>query len=115
MFVPNTRAQWLRKGRRSITGKETFSAPRLLPLSVVSLKGTTASSSVRADSSASRGAAEQSEAAARFLVPVQYAVARGDVVRIDGMAIEITSVQPRRDVFGKLDHYELAGDIRADA
>lgn len=115
MFIPNARAYWLKKAaKRSITGKETFLAPRLIPISVVSLKDSTAASSVRADSSASRGAADEHIAAAKILVPPQFILSRGDVIRIGSSAIEITGVTPRWDVFGKLDHQEIDGDIRAD-
>lgn len=115
MFIPNTRGYWQKKAaKRSIMGKEMFSAPRLLPLSIVTLKDGVMPTSVRADSSASHGAAEQMEAAAVFLVPPLFALAIGDVVRIGATLIEVTGLQRRNDIFGKLDHLQVAGDIRAD-
>lgn len=114
MFNPNNRAFWMKKAsKRTITGGESFSARRVLPCSVVFLKDTSASTTVRADSSASRGAAEEHQASAKILVPPQYAIARGDVVEIEGVLIEIVTIQPRRDTFGKIDHQEVDGNIRA--
>lgn len=115
MFIPNTRAYWLKKAdKRTLTGKDSFSAPRLIPLSIVSIKDTSAPTSVRADSSGSRGAAEQHEAAAKVLIPPQFAIQRGDVLRIADMKVQITTIEPRRDIFGKLDHNEVDCEIHAD-
>lgn len=114
MFIPNTRAYWYKKNaRRTITGKETFGAARLIPIGIVHIKDTTVPTTVRADSSASRGAAEEHDASAKILVPPQFPVTRGDVLKVDSSLIEITSIEPRRDVFGHVDHLEVAGDIRA--
>lgn len=113
MFTPNARAYWQQKSpKRTLTGKETFLPPRVLPISIVTLKDGVMPTSVRADSSASRGSAEQTQAAAVFLSPPQFQIALGDIVKIGSTIIEVTGIQPRNDVFGKLDHFQVAGDIR---
>ncbi|SFJ50755.1 hypothetical protein SAMN03159338_1603 [Sphingomonas sp. NFR04] len=115
MFVPNARAEWLKKAaKRSITGKESFFAPQPIAISVVDLKDTSAHTSVRADSSASRGAAEQHEATAKILAGKQFDVKCGDLLRVYGYTLEVSIVQPRADVMGRLDHLELDCHIRAD-
>lgn len=115
MFVPNTSCQWLKKAPvRSLTGKETFASPRPLPCSIVRLDLSRVPTTVRADSSASRGAAEQMTAAAVILVPPHTKISHGDVLRIQGVAIEVSGMQPRLDVSGQRDHIELTGDIRAE-
>lgn len=114
-FRPNTVASLLRKNaKRDIHGKETFQAPVPLPCSVVILAERVIESSVRADSSASRGAADQEVLQTKILIPAHIAVKKGDVIRVLGRIVEIASVQPRNDVFGRLHHQEIGGNIKGD-
>lgn len=115
MFRPNTVAQLLRKdAKRNIHGKESYQSPVPLPCAVVKLTEGVVESSVRADSTASRGAAEQEVLQAKILIPVHVAVKRGDVIRVQGRLVEIASIQPRDDVFGRPHHQEIGGNVKGD-
>ena len=115
MFTPNATAVWLKKeARRTLTGGEIFEAPRPIALAIVELADSSTRTTVRADSSASRGAADQRVSAAKLLIAPAFEVRIGDVIVIDGISLEITSVHPRRDIFGKLDHREILCDARPD-
>jgi hypothetical protein len=115
MFTPNATAVWLKKApRRTLTGGEIFEAPRPIAIGIVELADAAAPTTVRADSSASRGAADQRISDAKILIPPAFAISIGDVLKVDGINLEIASVQPRRSVFGKLDHREVLCNARPD-
>lgn len=114
MFIPNTKAQLRRRGPRDVFGKEIFATPVEIPCAVVQLKEGVMESSVRADSSASRGAAEELMVQSKILIPNNVTVKKGDVLEIYGIFIEVMSSHPRINVLGDLDHYELTGTIRRE-
>jgi hypothetical protein len=62
---------------------------------------------VRADSSGSRGAADELDIEAIFLVPGTTAMKVDDMVEIDGLKFEVRGVQTRRGVDGLIDHLEI--------
>lgn len=114
-FRPNTSAMLLRKrAKRDIHGKESFDLPTLIAIAVVHLADKVEETSVRADSSASRGAGEQSTLQAKILVGPKVKVTSGDVLQVMGRLVEISSVHQRNDIFGRLDHLELGGNIKGD-
>lgn len=83
-------------------------------MSVVHLNLMSQDSSVRADSSASRGAADELVSEAKFLFTKMADIAIDDLVEIDGIKVEVSAVMPRYNVRGKLDHYEVDGRIWRD-
>lgn len=113
MFTPNARAKLFRKNaKRDIFGNETFQPGVLMLCGIVNLATIVEATTVRADNSASRGAAEQAIAQAKILVPAKTKVTEGDVFELYGFTVEVTSVQPRVNTRGKLDHLELMGKMR---
>ncbi|CAO3459770.1 hypothetical protein [Azospirillum argentinense] len=66
-----------------------------------------AKTSVRTDSSASRGTAEEIVPAIRLLFPTLYPIRIGDRVRLFGALVEASSVQPRLAVSGEHDHNQV--------
>lgn len=115
MFIPNTSAKLLRKAaKRDIHGRESFAPAVPIRISIVSLADSVETSSVRADSTASRGAADQEVLGAKLLVPAHVKLKNGDVIEVLGRQVEIASVQPRVDVLGKLDHQEVGGNLKGD-
>ena len=64
-------------------------------------------SSVRADTSASRGNAREFQALAKFLVPPTSKASIDDILEWNGDALRISGKMPRYDLRGRLDHYEL--------
>lgn len=114
MFRPNTTATLLRKTGRDIHGREKFGAPVPLPCAVVSLAEKVVQSSVRADSSGSRGSAEIETLQGNILIPPTVTITEGDVIKILGRIMEVDSIEPRNDVFGRLHHQEVRGNIKGD-
>lgn len=114
-FTPNQAGILLRKlERRDIHGREFFAHGEPLALSVVRLSEMVEETSVRADSSASRGAGDMEILQAKLLVGPMVKIKKGDVVKFRGILIEIESVHERFDVFGKPHHLELGGNIKGD-
>jgi hypothetical protein len=115
MFIPNTNAVLLRKAaKRDIHGRESYGPAIPIRVSVVSLAEAVVESSVRADSTASRGAADQAVLQAKLLVLPDILLGRGDVIQVLGRNVEIASIQPRVDVLGSHDHNEVGGNIKGD-
>lgn len=113
-FRPNTTASLLRKAGRNIHGRQSYSAPVPLPCAVVSLDERVVQTSVRADSTASRGAAEEEVLQAVILIPAKTEIAEGDVIKILGRNIEVEGIEPRLDIFGQLDHQQIRGNIKGN-
>jgi hypothetical protein len=115
MFRPNIVAKLHRRlDRRSAFGKDIFVPAVSITLAIVSLGTTVTESSVRADSAASRGAAEITQLQAKLLLPAHASVKKGDVIEVQGHLVEVIGVAPRNNVMGRLDHYEITGNLKAE-
>jgi len=66
---------------------------------------------VRADSSASRGAASEEVLNAFLLMTKNTQVQIDDVVEVTGIKIRVMRKFPRHSLKGVLDHYEIGGTI----
>lgn len=111
MFNPNNTCV-LRKATATldVRGERTYLPPkRGVPCAVVSLDLLIDKTSVRADSSGSRGRAEEQQGDALLLFPTYVTIANLDIVEVDGVTLEVISVFPRRNVLGQLDHFEVKG------
>lgn len=74
---------------------------------IVRFNTTALKTSVRADSSASRGISEEETFDAVILLPLHINVAFDNVVEIQGEKLKVKSIHKRYDVHGKPDHYEV--------
>lgn len=97
-------------------GRDIYGSPQLGPArpalcSIVRFEIGADKTSVRTDSSASRGNAEEATAAVRLLFPPLYRVTTGTVVEMLGARVEIISVHPRHAVSGELDHYQVDAQV----
>lgn len=113
MFRPNLRGLIYRKEGYDIYGQESYSSPQWVGCAVVNLANLVEQTSVRADSTASRGAAEDEVINAKILVPANTQVAEGDKFRVVGFTVEISSVMPRINTQGVTDHLELRAKRKA--
>jgi hypothetical protein len=100
---------------RKVTGRDTYGQgtlgdPIAEKCMVVKNKHTDRHTTVRADSSASRGYADEYTTENRFLVAVNTQIEHDDQIAIAGLLIKVKVRHPRYDVFGKLDHYEIEGE-----
>lgn len=108
MFRPNTFCFVSKRTGFDEWGREQHGDRQRVPCSVVRLQDSRVKSSVRADSSASRGRAREVEADAIVLLPPTLDVEIGDLVEIVGMTLEVNGKHPRLDIMGRHDHNEVS-------
>ncbi|SER25963.1 hypothetical protein SAMN05216548_1148 [Faunimonas pinastri] len=107
MFIPNNTGRLSRKIGMTIKAEARFSIPETVDCGVVSLANTDQKTSVRSDSSASRGSAQETVSDAKILFPATVTIIAGDRFEIAGFTLKVITVQPRYSVLGILDHYEV--------
>lgn len=107
MFVPNRTCIIRRQtGTFDRYGQATFAPAVSIRFALVRFDTKAEDTTVRADSSATRGNIKEFHASGRILVEKRYMVSTGDLVVFDGKVFRIKEVEPRYNVLGKLDHYE---------
>lgn len=106
MFRPNSKGMLYRKTGRDVHGHPAYGAGVECPFAPVNLNIKALKTTVRADSSASRGSADETVSVARILIVPFVVPNRGDRFDFDDMSFEIVSTHGRRSVSGELDHYE---------
>lgn len=114
MFSPNQTGMLYRQAARDVHGRVAFGAAYDCPFAVVNMLVSGQKTSVRADSSASRGAADEIAAQrAKILLPAYADPVIGDKFnfRLD---FRIISVHPRYSVSGALDHWECDLEVMAN-
>jgi hypothetical protein len=112
MFQPNLVGTLKRLTGRDVHSRETWSDPIDCPFGPVNLDVGSQKTSVRSDSSASRGAADEiATMNAKILIAPFVQVAIGDRFEFDGMIFKITTKHTRRSVTGVVDHFECAMEI----
>jgi hypothetical protein len=112
MFQPNLVGKLARLAGRDVHNRATYTAPTDCPFGAVNLDVGAQKTSVRADSSASRGSADEIAAMrAKILVPSWIAIAIGDKFEFDGMTFQIANRHTRRSVTGAIDHIECDMEI----
>lgn len=111
MFVPNNTCRlWKATTTLDIRGERSYLSPvDNIACAVVSLDLLIDKTSVRADSSGSRGRAEEEQGDGLILFPTYVSIDENDIIEVDGAVLEIISVFPRRSVLGVLDHFEVKG------
>lgn len=102
----NVEARLSRQLGNNFAGEPEFGVGTRVMVGVVHLIRQVAKTSVRTDSSASRGNAEEQKATAKILFLPADKPRLGDRVEILGHFLRVQSLEPRIDTFGKLDHYE---------
>lgn len=107
MFTPNLVGKLFRASGYDNYGRPGFSDSFVqCPFASVTLKKVAQKTSVRADSSASRGAADEIVSNARILVPAYIVIEIGDEFEFDGNRFRVMTKHVRRSVFGRVDHIE---------
>ena len=107
ILFPNTPATHQRQTGYDMYGQPQWSAPVAIRIGVVRLSAGMQKTSVRADSSASRGRAEEDVADGVVLITPDVQIGNGDRLVIEGTSYEVISVFPRRDIPGVLRHFEV--------
>lgn len=107
MFTPNLRGSVRRMIARDVHARAVFGEPVVAEFAIVNLRLQSAPTTVRADSSASRGAADELLAEnTRIMFSSVTEVEIGDAFDFEGKSYRISAVFRRRSVFGRLDHIE---------
>lgn len=113
MFTPN-----LVGYVESISGFDIYGAPQVGPMrkiqfAQVNMRRKAGKTTVRADSSASRGAADEIRTdLGRILVARHERIEIGDIFTFDGDSYDVVSRHVRRSVTGEIDHYECDLEVR---
>jgi hypothetical protein len=107
LFKPNQRCQLRKQLGHNAYGEERLGEPSTLKCTVVRISSGGQKSSVRADSSATRGAAEEIVSDAKILFEKNATIGVNDQVSIAGVLLRVISVEPRWDIRGNLDHLEV--------
>lgn len=108
MFRPNqTCIINISSGKTDVYGQPLPSRRTKERCAVVKLELTNLQTSVRTDSSASRGNAMELVANAILLFPKSTIANIDDVIEIAGAKLKIVSKHPRYSVTGDLDHFEI--------
>tara|TARA_R110000851_G_scaffold59347_11_gene137425 strand:- start:13535 stop:13912 length:378 start_codon:yes stop_codon:yes gene_type:complete len=89
---------------------------RITKCAIIHLYNETSKTSVRADSSASRGRADERTADVRILLKPTEEIATGDLVSIKlkgglDITMEVNRIFRRPDVEGSIHHIDIEGDI----
>ncbi|TDW20407.1 hypothetical protein EV128_12537 [Rhizobium azibense] len=106
MFMPNRTGSLTKKAGRNLDGEEIYGEPTAIALAIVNLATNAQKTSVRSDSSASRGQADELVAEhGKILTKIETAV--DDLITLDGAVFRVTGSHPRFTVFGGFDHYEV--------
>lgn len=107
MIRPSVKCTIERTAGYDVYGKPALSAPMTTRCSVVRLSSESIKTSVRADSSATRGAARETEMIARLLFLPSVGISVGDRVTVSGLSLKVAGVQPRFNIQGRLDHNQV--------
>lgn len=114
MFIPNNKGQLSRNLGFNAYGEPSFGPAKTVACGVVHLSMVDQKTSVRTDSSASRGNADEVVFKAKILFPAGTAIFDGDRFVINGQKLRVKAIEPRYAVPGNLDHLEVDFDRWTD-
>lgn len=107
LFKPNLNCLLRQRTGTNVYGEETLAAAVADRCAIIELKIQNLKSSVRADSSATRGAAREVTAEGRLLFPTTSPVKLDDQIELAGYKFRAISVFPRHNLQGVFDHIEV--------
>jgi hypothetical protein len=114
MSGPGRTAATLRKQEGyDLYGQAKLGVALVEYVGVVKLEQSAQHTTVRADSSATRGFADEFVTSNKFLLARTTKVSIDDQLTLMGIAIRIKTLTPRFDVWGSLDHFEARGETWA--
>ena len=114
MLLPNQNCILVSRQGNDIYGQPVPGRRSRERCSVVKLEVASEKTSVRTDSSASRGNAHEFQSDAVLLLPAKTIAKINDILIVRGHSLKITMMHPRYNVLGELDHQEVAADVWAE-
>jgi len=116
MFRPNQTCRiQLSSGQTDVYGQPLPGRYVTERCAVVKLEISNEKTSVRADSSATRGNALEPLVASVILLPKTTQAKKDGIIEIAGVKLRIMLRHPRYDVSGQLDHYEIHATMWSEA
>ena len=106
MLLPNAKFILQKSGGNDVYGQPVPGKKTTERGSIVKFPVTDVKSSVRSDSSASRGNAHEFQADAVVLLTANTAAVLHDIMIIRGLTLKISAIHPRYNAQGVLDHFE---------
>lgn len=92
-------------------GNPVYGLPRTTKCAVVSLVKSRAATTVRTDSSGTRGHANEVISDSKILMSPKEKIELDDFVEVSGLTLKVAAIRQRFSVYGKLDHLEVDGTI----
>lgn len=112
MFRPNlTCTISVSSGKTDVYGQPTPSTKVKERCAIVKLDVKNLKSSVRADTSATRGNARELTADSVILLAKNTVANIDDILEVSGVTLRVMSKFPRHSVSGALDHYEITATV----
>jgi len=109
MFRPNLSCVVYTNLSNDIYGKPSLSGAVNERCAIVSKTLSSVKSTLRADTSASRGNAREAHADVHILLTANTKAKINDVIEVSGTKIQVTKMEERRSLLGRVDHYEAIG------
>jgi hypothetical protein len=97
----------------TINGEPKFGSPTREPIAVIRLARMMTRTTVRADSSSSRGHGDEKTAQSKVLLSGETIADLGDRLVVLGAQLRIIEMRPRLDISGYVDHYETDCELWA--
>lgn len=113
MLIPNLDCKVYKQTAPDVYGQVTSGPAIPERCCVVKLKKKSDATTVRADSGASRAHADEFITENRILLTPKTKAAIDDRLDVAGVSIRVKSMFPRFDILGRLDHYEVEGELWA--
>lgn len=110
---PQNLCQVRKKSGRDIYGQSTLAAPVTERCAIVKSRLESQHTTVRADASASRAYADEFVSQNKILLMPSTRAEIDDRLDVAGVSLRIKTKFPRFDVWGRLDHYEVTGEVWA--
>lgn len=111
MLMPNQVCYLIKSAGNDVYGQPKPGVRSKERCSIVKMPTVDVKSSIRADSSASRGTAHELQTNGTVLLTSVTKALMHDILEIRGQQMKIIGVQPRWDATGALDHIEVTVSI----
>jgi hypothetical protein len=111
LLKPNIDCKLAHKTGYNKHSEPTYGPDRSVKCRVVRFKSASLKSTVRADSSATRGRAQEEIFETIILFHPSTNIAKDDKVTIFGQVMRVVSIEIRLTTSGKVDHYEVGLNV----
>jgi len=111
MFIPRIPCTITKVGGHTVYGQELEGASYSELCNVVRLRKEHFHTTVRTDSSASRGHADEVRADVIVLLKPETKCSLGDKLTVGHLSIRVQNLNPKYSVMGRLHHWEAKGEV----